>query len=127
GSNTSYAAPERGQGNGSGLLVERACRIAPVAVSRLLGPAHRLGDWRPGNNYKSRGRSSMRARVPLLPAEPRLGVPTMRCPCCHARIIWGRATSGLRIDYQPGGVVIYDRDRPIHSCVLERAVRAEPR
>jgi hypothetical protein len=49
----------------------------------------------------------------------------MRCPYCRAPIeVSETHESGLRIEYGPGGLVIYDCSRPIHSCDLERAQRA---
>jgi hypothetical protein len=52
-------------------------------------------------------------------------VGMMRCPYCRAPIeVSETHESGLRIEYGPGGLVIYDCSRPIHSCDLERAQRA---
>jgi hypothetical protein len=50
----------------------------------------------------------------------------MRCPYCRAPIAVSEShESGLRIEYGPGGLVIYDCSSPIHSCDLERAQRAD--
>lgn len=50
----------------------------------------------------------------------------MRCSYCRAQFeIPGLPESGLHIEYKEGGLVIYYCSRPIHSCDLERAHRAD--
>jgi len=52
-------------------------------------------------------------------------VGMMRCPYCRAPIVVAEPHEfGLRIECEPGGLVIYDCSRPIHSCDLE-AQRAD--